>query len=71
MEELKIVMEALSKMSDGASTAFIVWCIKEVLVTLMWPISVGVIGFSIYKTVYSVCSINLDYGNDVKEHGDK
>lgn len=54
MEQLKIVMEALSKMSDGASTAFMWWCVKEFFVYGWVPISFGVIGYVIYKVVILV-----------------
>ena len=44
MEELKIIMEALAKMGEGAQTAFIAWCIKEVVVYALAPITFVVLG---------------------------
>ena len=49
MEELKIIMEALSKLGDGAIVAFIIWCIKEVLVYAVCPLTFFIIGKAAYK----------------------
>ena len=51
MEEMKIIVEALTKMGEGATTAFIIWCVKEVLVYLTVPLIFGTIGFAVYKIV--------------------
>jgi len=51
MEELKIVMEALVQMGEGAQTAFIAWCIKEFLIYSFVPLTFIIIGFTIYKIV--------------------
>ena len=45
MEELKIVMEALARMGEGATTAFIIWCVKDFAVYLVFPLTCVVIGF--------------------------
>lgn len=49
MEEIKIIMEALAKMGEGAQIAFVAWCVKEVLIYLVCPLTFGVIGFAVYK----------------------
>ncbi len=51
MEELKIIMDSLSKMSDGAATAFMWWCIKEVFASFMLPLTVAVIGTAAFKCI--------------------
>ena len=51
MDELKIIMEALVKMGDGAQTAFIFWCVKEIFIYSLVPITFGVIGFIVFKIV--------------------
>ena len=51
MDELKLIMEALSKMSDGASTAFGWWCAKEAFAYLMCPVTFAVIGIAAYKII--------------------
>jgi len=51
MEELKMMLEVLAKMGEGAQMAFIVWCIKEFLIYLICPITFGVVGFIVYKII--------------------
>ncbi len=54
MEQIKIIMEALSQMGAGAQTAFMAWCVKEVLVYLVCPLTFGVIGFTVYKILINL-----------------
>jgi len=49
MDELKIIMEGLSKIGDGAQVAFIAWCAKEVCVYLVCPITFYILGKAAYK----------------------
>ncbi len=49
MEEIKVIMEALVKMSDGAQTVFIIWCLKEVIGYLICPLTFFVIGKMVYQ----------------------
>ena len=51
MEELRVVMEALAKMGDGATDAFIWWCVKEIVVYSFVPITFGFIGVVAFKLV--------------------
>jgi len=65
MDELKLIMEALSKMSNGASTAFGWWCAKEAFAYLMWPVTFAVIGIGAYKTVLGAI---VAHSNCTKEY---
>ena len=58
MEELKIIMEGLSKLSTGAEAAFTWWCIKEAFIYLMCPATFGIVGITIYKTVINCIKLN-------------
>ncbi len=49
MEEIKVIMEALVKISDGAQTIFIIWCLKEIIVYLICPLTFFVIGKLAYQ----------------------
>ncbi len=51
MKEIQIIMEALSKMGEGAQLAFIWWCAKEAFADLMCPVSLSVIGVTTYKSI--------------------
>lgn len=44
MEELKVIMEALAKMGEGAQMAFIVWCVKDFAIYLLVPITFWILG---------------------------
>ncbi len=57
MEELKIIMEALSDMSEGASTAFMWWCIQNAFVYFMAPVCFSIVCFTFYKIVYRIWNV--------------
>jgi len=51
MDELKIIMEALTRMGEGATLAFMWWCMKESFAYLMVPTTFAVIGITTYKSI--------------------
>ena len=51
MEEMKVIMQGLAQMSDGAATAFGFWCLKEVVIHLMIPGTFFVIGAFVMKAI--------------------
>ncbi len=51
MEELKLILTTLEGMGDTALMAFVIWCVKELLIMTFLPLSLGVVGYSIYRCI--------------------
>ena len=51
MKELEMVLNALASMGDKAVFGFILWCIKEVVIHAMIPASIGIVGYTIFKSI--------------------
>lgn len=51
MEELTMIINALSKMGDGATTLFIWWCVKEIIINSFCLIAIAFVGVTAFKLI--------------------
>ena len=60
MEELKIIITAFSGMQENVKLLFLFWCLKEIIIYLMCPITFLIIGKVILKIYNRERGVKLD-----------